>query len=129
MLKDNIDNISISDNKYKKILHKIKRYNNNDENIYKINYINNYIRTLFISKNLSLKLPIPTLSFVNIQNVEKDEWSFDFNNKLRLDEIKILKKNNITNYVPFIFKNKTHYIFNKKQPANKIISIIKDNVK
>ena len=84
-----------------------------------------YIRTLFIFKNLKLKLLIPTIAFINIQEFEKDEWSEDFNNKRRLQEINILKKINPKNYIPYIFTNKTHYIFNKKSASNKIIMIIK----
>lgn len=96
------------------------------KNIKSIYFLNNYIRSLFISENLELKLKVPTLSFVNIQ--EPDEREPGFNNKRKLNEIKILKKHNPENYLPYVFKNKTHFIFNKKQPANKIISIIKENL-
>ena len=86
--------------------------NNTDvEDAYKINSLNNYIRSLFISEHLKLELPDPTLAFVNLQEPEKDEWSKDFNNKRRLAEVKILEKHNHDNYKAIIFTNKTHYIF------------------
>lgn len=115
----------ITNNNYKKLLKEWKINHDDIENAYKINSLNNYIRSLFISKNLTLKLPIKTLSFVNIQKPEKDEWSEDFNNKRRSEEVKILKNKNPENYIPYIFTNKTHYIFDKIQPAKKIISSIK----
>jgi hypothetical protein len=123
MLHNNIKNIyPLTDRKYKHILTKI----NNSEDIYKINYINNYIRTNFIFNNLNLKFFIPTFAFINIQEPEQDEWSDDFNNKRRLQEMNVLKRINPKYYVPYIMKNKTHYIFNKKSSSNKIIKIIKD---
>ena len=106
--------------------------NNTDvEDAYKISYLNNYIRTLFISQHLKLELPVPTLAFVNIMKPEGDEWSKDFNNKRRLEEIKILKKHNKTshNYKAIILTNKTHYIFDKIQPAKAIIKEIKKIIK
>jgi hypothetical protein len=95
------------------------------EDAYKINDINNYIRTHFIRNILNPELLVPTIAFINIQEPEKDEWSKDFNNKRRLQEMNILKRINPKNYVPYIFTNKTHYIFNKKIASNKIITIIK----
>ena len=70
---------------------------------------------------------MPTLAFVNIQKHEKDEWSKDFNNKRRLEEVKILKKHNKTshNYKAIILTNKGHYIIRKIQPAKAIIKEIK----
>lgn len=114
----------ISDQNYKKMLDNWKNDHTNVEDAYKINYINNYIRTLFIQKNLKLRLSVPTIAFINLQEPEKDEWSDDFNNKRRIQEMNILKKINPINYIPYIFKNKTHYIFNKKSASNKIITII-----
>ena len=84
-------------------------------NCYKLNIYN----------NLNLKFIVPIIAFINIQEPEKNEWSEDFNNKRRLQEIKVLLKINPTNYIPHIVKNKTHYIFNKKSGSNKIIMIIK----
>ena len=114
----------ITNSHYKKLLEILKTNNKNIENIFKISNINNIIRSEFISKHLTLKLPIPTLAFVNIQKPESDERSKDFNNKRRLDEIKILKKHNPENYKAIIFTNKTHYIFDKIQPAKEIIKYI-----
>jgi hypothetical protein len=70
---------------------------------------------------------VPILAFVNMQKPEKDEWSETFNNKTRMEDIKILKKHN--NYKAIIFTNKTHYIFDKIQPAKAIIKEIKKIIK
>lgn len=126
MLYDNIKNIyPITNKNYKKLLDNWKINNKDIEDSYKINDINNYIRSYFIHNNLNLKFIVPIIAFINIQEPEKNEWSEDFNNKRRLQEIKVLLKINPTNYIPHILKNKTHYIFNKKSGSNKIIMIIK----
>jgi hypothetical protein len=119
----------ITNLKYKKMLENWKTNNTDVEDAYKINSLNNYIRSLFISEHLKLELPVPTLSFVNLQEPEKDEWSKDFNNKRRLAEVKILEKHNHDNYKAIIFTNKTHYIFDKIQPAKAIIKEIKKIIK
>uniref|UniRef100_A0A6C0BAV9 Uncharacterized protein n=1 Tax=viral metagenome TaxID=1070528 RepID=A0A6C0BAV9_9ZZZZ len=127
MLYNSIKNIyPITDKNYKKLLDNWKINNKNIEDAYKINDINNYIRYYFIHNNLNLKFAVPTIAFINIQEPEKDEWSEDFNNKRRLQEINILKIINPTNYIPHIVKNKTHYIFNKKSGSDNIIKIIKN---
>ena len=119
----------ITNAKYKKMLQDWKTTQTNIEDAYKINSLNNYIRSLFISQHLNLELHAHILAFVNIQEPEKDEWSKDFNNKRRLAEIKILKKHNPDNYKAIIFTNKTHYIFDKIQPAKSIIKEIKNIIK
>jgi hypothetical protein len=43
--------------------------------------------------------------------------------------VKILEKNNPDNYKAIIFTNKTHYIFDKIQPAKAIIKEIKNIIK
>ena len=116
----------IKDAKYKKMIHNWKKNQTDVEDAYKINNLNNYIRSLFISQYLNLELPVPTLAFVNIQELEKDEWSKDFNNKLRLSEVKILEKYNPKNFKAIILFNKSHYIFNMIQPAKYIIKQIKN---
>ena len=93
--------------------------------MYLINDICHNVRSTFFSKHLKLKLPVPTLSFVNIQEPEGDEFSNDFNNNRRMAEIKILKKHNPDNYTAIIFTNKTHYIFDMIEPAKEIIEQIK----
>jgi len=114
--------------KYKKMIKSWKNDHTHVEDAYKINNLNHYIRSLFISQHLSLKLPVPTLAFVNIQEVEGAEWSIDFNNERRLAEVQILEKHNPTNYEAFIFKNKTHYIFDTVRPAIAIIKQIKASI-
>jgi hypothetical protein len=124
---ENLDKIyPITNAKYKKMLLDWKKNHNNINDMWKINGIQNYIRWVFMSKHLNnLKLPVPTTAFVNIQTIEGDEWSTEFNNKRRLAEVKILKKNNPSNYKAIIFTNKSHYIFDKIQPAKAIIKVIK----
>jgi hypothetical protein len=116
----------ITNAKYKKILQDLKENDTNIEDILKIYYLNGYIKALFISQHLKLKLPVPTLAFVNMQEPEGDSWSEEFNNKRRMAEIKLLKKHNPDNYTAIIFTNKTRYIFDKIQPAKKIIKEIKN---
>ena len=119
----------ITNAKYKKMLNDLKENNTNIEDILKIYYLNGYIRALFISEHLKLELHVPTLSFVNMQKPEGDSWSKDFNNKLRLAEVKTLEKHNPDNYKAIIFTNKTHYIYDKIQPAKAIIKEIKNIIK
>ena len=118
----------IINNKYKKMLNDWKINHTDIENAYKINNTNNIIRTVFTEKYLNLELPVKTLSFVNIQKPEKKEWSKEFNNKTRLDEVKILQNKNPDKYIAYILENKSHYIFNKKSASNFIISKIKLNL-
>jgi len=91
----------ITNQNYKKMLNQWKINHSDIEEAYRINSLNNYLRTLFISKNLNLKLDIPTISFINIQEKEKDEWSEDFNNKRRIQEMNILK----IKHIIFLIKN------------------------
>lgn len=116
----------LTNKNYKKLLNNWKINHTDIEDGYKIDAINIYIRSIFIHENLNLKLSVPTIAFINIQEPEKDEQDEIFNNKRRLQEMNILKRINTSNYIPYIFKNKTHYIFNKKSAANKIINIIKN---
>ena len=118
----------ITNAKYKKMLQDLK-INQTDEYVNEINKINHYIRTLFISKHLKLKLPVPTLAFVNIQKPEGYEYPRDFNDNKRIIEVKTLEKLNPENYKAIIFINKTHYIFDKIQPAKEIIKQIKNIIK
>lgn len=109
--------------KFKKRLHAWQFDHTNIENMYAINDICHGIRSTFFSKHLKLKLPIPVLSFVNIQSNDK-ERSRDWNNKTRLSEIKVLEKHNPLNYKAIVLKNKTHYIFNTVAASKKIIDNI-----
>ena len=118
----------ITNAKYKKMLQDLK-INQTDEDVNKISSINSYIRTLFISKHLKLELPVPTLSFVNIQKPKSYEYPKDFNDNKRIIEVKTLEKLNPKNYKAIIFINKTHCIFNMIQPAKTIIKEIKNIIK
>ena len=117
---------SVTNAKYKKMLLDWKTNNTNIEDAEKIRDLNTYIRAQFISKHLNLKLSVPTTAFVNIKNVKEEKDLI--NNKQKLDEVKILKKNNPSNYKAIIFNDKTHYIFDKIQPAKAIIKEIKSIV-
>jgi len=128
-LKDlgNIKNFSsVTNAKYKKMLLDWKTNNTNIEDAEKIRDINTYIRAQFISKHLNLKLPVPTTAFVNIKIVKEEKDLIK--NKEKLAEVKILKKNNSSNYKAIIFNDKNHYIFDKIQPAKAIIKVIKNIV-
>ncbi len=83
--------------KFKKMLEKWKKINDNIEDMYAINDVCHHIRSNFFRKHLKLELHVPTISFVNIQKPEKNEWAKDFNNKTRLNEVKILTKYNPMN--------------------------------
>ena len=114
----------ITNEQYKKLLQEWKT-KGDIEDAHKINNINHYIRSLFFSKHLKLELTVPTLAFVSIQEPEVNILNIAFTNKLKLEEVKILKKYNPENYKAIIFTNKTHYIFNMIQPAKEIIKQIK----
>jgi hypothetical protein len=119
----------ITNSEYKKMLQYWKLNHTDGEYLYKINDLNNYIKSLFFSQHLKLELPVPTLAFVNMQKPEGDERSKDFNNNRRMSEIKILKKHNPDNYTAIIFTNTTHYIFDMIEPAKEIIKEIKNIIK
>jgi hypothetical protein len=121
-----INDKPITNIKFKKMLDAWKNTHENIEDMWLINCICHHIRSSFFSKHLKLELSVPTLAFVNIQEPEKAEWSKAFNNKRRLEEVKILKKHNPENYNAIIFTNKNHYIFNMIQPAKEIINHIKN---
>ena len=114
----------ITDVKLKHMLDGWKINHTNIDDMYLINDICHNVRSTFFSKHLKLKLPVPTLSFANIQKPELDEWSKEFNNHRRMGEVKILKKHNPDNYTAIIFTNKTHYIFDQIEPAEEIIKQI-----
>ena len=96
------------------------------DDIYLVSDVIHHRRSTFFSKHLKLNFSVPTTSFVNIQKPEGKEWSKAFNNKTRLHDVKVLKDYNPTNFKAFIFINKSHHIFNKIQPAKKIINHIND---
>ena len=83
---------------------------------------------IFYNKHLDLELPVKTTSFINIYNPSEYKWQKD-NNKNRLNEIKILKKLNPDNFSVIIFDNKTHMVYDKIQPAKKIIKYIDNLIK
>ena len=112
-----VDNTNITNNKLQKMLYNLKKYNT-EENLKIVENTIDFIRFSFYLKNLNLKLPVKTTSFINIENPAEYKWQKD-NNKNRLNEIKILKKNNPENYTSIIFENKTHMIYDKIQPAKK----------
>ena len=119
--KSNINYKQITNKKFKKMLQDWKDCHTDIEDMYLINDISHMIRSSYFSKHLKLKLSVPTTSFVNIEKPEKQSVPKDFNNKTKLNEIKILEKHNPDKYKAFVFINKTHYVFYDIQPATKII--------
>jgi hypothetical protein len=124
--KSGINDTPMTNLKFKKMLEKWEKINDNIEDMYAINDVCHHIRSNFFRKHLKLELHVPTISFVNIQKPEKTDREIGWNNKTRLDEVKILKKHNPDNYQAIIMTNKTHYIFNMIQPAKEIIKQIKN---
>jgi len=123
--KSGINDTPNTDVKLRKMLDGWKHQHTNIDDMYLINSMCHNVRSKFFSKHLKLKLPVPTLSFVNIQEPEGDKISKFFNNNVKMAEIKILKKKNPDNYTAIIFTNKTHYIFDMIEPAKEIIKQIK----
>jgi len=82
-----------------------------------------YIKFLNYYKKIKLTFYTPTTSFINIYEPTTEDWQKDNNNN-RLYETKILQKINPENYTPIFLKNKSHMVYDKKQPANKIIKYI-----
>jgi len=113
---------------YKKLLRRVIELKN-DSDIYKVNNTNNILRSTFIQNNIPLRFSVPVTSFVNFQEPERGEWSEDFNNLTRLDEIRTLQSYNGRDmYEPFVLKNKSHFVFNKKKPASQIVNVIKARI-
>jgi len=108
------------------LLNKIKNEFNMKDAEYVQEY-SHYIRTKFIMKHLKIKFKIPVISFINIDDPDKNKKYI--NNKMKLNEVSILKTENKENFTPIVFTNKSHYIFNKKQTANKIIQNIKQIIR
>lgn len=108
----------------KKMLGKIE-LSIDKEDIYALNSRVNHIRSTFISKNLKMKLAVPTTAFVNVDRPErKATWSKSFNNETRLREVEVLKKANPGTYEAVVLVNAGHHIFDKVQPAKRIIGHI-----
>ena len=128
LLQLNIDDTNITNItniKLQKMLYNLKK---TEENLKIVENTIDFIRFSFYSKNLNLKLPVKTTSFINIYNPTKYKWQKD-NNKNRLNEIKILEKLNPDNYTAIIFKNKTHMVYDYIQPAKQIIKYIGNLIK
>jgi hypothetical protein len=123
-LKD-LDDTNITNSKLQKMLNNLKK-NNTEENLNLLIKIIYYIIFKFYNKYLDLKLLVKTTSFINIDNPVEYKWQKN-NNKNKLNEIKILKKLNPDNFSAIIFENKTHMVYDKIQPAKKIIKYI-DNL-
>ena len=115
-------NIKYTNSQLQKMLYELKN-NYSEENFIKLEKFIGYIKFLNYSKKIMQIFTIKTTSFINIYKPPKYKWQKDNNNN-RLNEIEILQKTNPENYIPIIFTNKTHMIYDKKQPANKIIKYI-----
>lgn len=127
----------ITNAKYKHILEQLKHnkivYTDShtdqspytDQLISILTNIHIYVRLLSAVKYLKLEFSIPVTSFINIETDNKTNL-VTFQNKTKLEEIELLKKDNPDTFTSIIFTNKTHYIFNKIQPAKQIIKYIKN---
>ena len=67
--KSGINDTPNTDIKLRKMLDGWKHTHTNIDDMYLINDICHNVRSTFFSKHLKLKLPVPTLSFVNIQEL------------------------------------------------------------
>ena len=112
-----------SNTEFKEILRNIKNYDY--DSIIKMENIIWNLRKLFYKKKLKLQLKVPTTSFYNIEKPEHNKG----NNNLRLNDIKLMYQYNKKMYESIILINKTHYIFNKIQPAKQIIKYIQNLIK
>jgi len=101
-----LENTSITNIKLQKMLNNLK-INNTDENLKIVENTIYYILYKFYDRHLDLKLPIKTTSFINIANPEE----------------------NPDNFSAIIFENKPHMIYDKIQPAKKIIKYIDNLIK
>jgi hypothetical protein len=117
-------NTSITNIKFKELLNKIKNTKDTGDEVRYIRTLSAYLRTIFISKKIKLKLPIKTTSFVNIQKPQKTP----FHNIKRRNEMKILKEMNPENYEAIVLINKKHNVHNKKSTIKhkSVISQIKN---
>ena len=105
-----INNKPVSNIKFKKMLKNWKQNHTDRQDMYKINDVCHHIRSTFISKNLNLKLSVPTTAFVNIQSPEGKAVVGTANNSTRFAEVKILEKNNPKTFSLYHSLNKIQYI-------------------
>jgi hypothetical protein len=126
----------ITNIKLKKELEFLKNSDDINNNTFSINNMCQNIRSNFIYKHLNLTLSIPTTSFVIMYKNKPIPHNGEmknipnFENKTKLNEIKILKKINPTNFKAILLEKKDHdIIFNKIQPAKQIIKYIYNLIK
>ena len=117
----------LTNENFRNLLKQLKK--NKDDTWKKIMTLGNYIRTKFINKHIKTEFKIPVISFPYISKPEKNELGYEFNNKTKLREIDILSKINPKMYESHLMVNSGHCVFNKKNDAKFIISIIKKNIK
>lgn len=105
------------------MLEEWKANHTNIKDMYLINDVCHNVRSTFFSKPLRLKLPVPTLAFVNVEDPE-GESEPDSTNFAKLREIRTLKKHNPKTYKAIVFTNKTHCVYDMVEPAKEIIKQI-----
>ena len=124
--KPDMGNKPITNNILKKKLEKWKVNQTNMRDMYLIADECQYKRSLFFSKYLNIKLEVPTMAFIDIdENENPIVKNKTFNNKYKILEYKTLKKYNKDTYNFVILKNATHFIYNKIKNANVILKYIK----
>jgi pimeloyl-ACP methyl ester carboxylesterase len=126
--------LPITNAKLQKLIGKLKNNNNskpfNVEDMFRVNDAQHHIRSNFFKKHLRVKFKVPVTAFVNVQEPEKKEWSKDFNNATRLEEIRELARYNTPDmYKAYILRNASHYVFDKVAPAKKIIKVIREVIR
>jgi len=115
-------NINYTNSQLQKMLYELKN-SYSEDNFLKLEKFIDYIKFLNYYKKIKLTFYIPTTSFINIYEPATEDWQKNNNNN-RLYEAKILQKTNPENYTPIFLINKSHMVYDKKQPANKIIKYI-----
>ena len=114
--------MNYTNSQLQKMLYELKN-SYSEDNFLKLEKFIDYIKFLNYYKKIKCQFYTPTTSFINIYEPTTEDWQKDNNNN-RLYEAKILQKTNPENYNPIFFLNKSHMVYDKKQPANKIIKYI-----
>jgi hypothetical protein len=117
----------ITNNEYKTLLNNLKI--NNDDTWKNIIDTSNYLRTLFIDRNINIKFDIPVIAFLYINKPYKYEYNYEINNEIKIREAKILSQRNPTMYKSYILINSGHCVYNKIKYAKFIINKINEILK
>jgi len=124
---DTLDNTkfakNINNKKLKGLQKKIKSDRLKDDTR-KLIDIEHYAFANYAIKNLSAKLLVPTLSFIDLEFPDKYENTKDFNNLAKIQECETFKRENGDIYNYRYFVNKGHDFFRNKECNDEIITCI-----